>query len=216
MNVLFLITGGTRSGKSSFAEQLAEKIYDNSTQKQKIAYIATGAAADEEFEDRIKKHKERRKSIFTTYEEEIEIDKKLAEIYDSHQIFIIECMSTWLGNIYYKFKKNEIESKSQDIIRQVIKIITKRPYKEIVKKSFSENMLKIENKLFKNSIKKALKISKSDKILIIVTSETGLGIIPENSLARSFRDNLGLLNQIVANSANFVYLLISGEAVRIK
>ena len=125
-------------------------------------------------------------------------------------------MSTWLGNIYYKFKKNEIESKSQDIIRQVIKIITKRPYKEIVKKSFSENMLKIENKLFKNSIKKALKISKSDKILIIVTSETGLGIIPENSLARSFRDNLGLLNQIVANSANFVYLLISGEAVRIK
>ena len=216
MNALILITGGTRSGKSAFAEKLAEEIYNSSIQKQKIAYIATGAPIDKEFKERIKKHKERRKDIFLTYEEEVYIDKKILEIYKKHQVFIIECMSTWLGNIYYKYKEDEIVIKSQDIIKRLITVILDGQKQEDVKNSFIKRVLKLEKKNFKNSIKKLLKINESDKILIFVTSETGLGIIPDNPMARSYRDNLGLLNQIVANSANFVYLLVSGQPLRIK
>ena len=52
--------------------------------------------------------------------------------------------------------------------------------------------------------------------VILVTSETGLGIIPENKLSRQFRDANGRLNQAVAAIANEVFFVAAGIALRIK
>ena len=52
--------------------------------------------------------------------------------------------------------------------------------------------------------------------VILVASETGLGIIPENKLSRQFRDANGRLNQAVAAAANEVFFLAAGIALRIK
>jgi adenosylcobinamide kinase/adenosylcobinamide-phosphate guanylyltransferase len=52
--------------------------------------------------------------------------------------------------------------------------------------------------------------------LIIVANEVGMGIIPENAMARQFRDLAGQLNQKVAQKAATVILMISGIAVTIK
>ena len=52
--------------------------------------------------------------------------------------------------------------------------------------------------------------------VILVASETGLGIIPENKLSRQFRDASGRLNQAVANVANEVFFVAAGIALRIK
>ena len=52
--------------------------------------------------------------------------------------------------------------------------------------------------------------------LILVTNEVGMGIIPENRLARSYRDTLGRLNQEVARRAGQVVLMVSGLPVAIK
>jgi len=52
--------------------------------------------------------------------------------------------------------------------------------------------------------------------LIIVSNEIGMGIVPDNPLARRFRDQAGKLNQIVAETADEVYLVVSGIPVRIK
>ena len=46
--------------------------------------------------------------------------------------------------------------------------------------------------------------------VILVASETGLGIIPENKLSRQFRDANGRLNQAVAAVANEVFLSLRG------
>lgn len=52
--------------------------------------------------------------------------------------------------------------------------------------------------------------------VILVASETGLGIIPENKLSRRFRDANGRLNQAVAALANEVFFVAAGIALRIK
>ena len=52
--------------------------------------------------------------------------------------------------------------------------------------------------------------------LIVVSNELGMGIVPENKLAREFRDIAGRCNQIIARMADEVYFMISGIELKIK
>ena len=66
-------------------------------------------------------------------------------------------------------------------------------------------------------IDKLLKSARSTQaIVIFVTNEVGMGIVPDNALARQYRDIAGMVNQRVAGYADEVYLVISGLAVEIK
>lgn len=70
----------------------------------------------------------------------------------------------------------------------------------------------IENKI--SGLSAALKKIKARSI--VVSNEVGLGIVPENKLARDFRDIAGRMNQLVAGRADNVFVLISGIPWRIK
>lgn len=52
--------------------------------------------------------------------------------------------------------------------------------------------------------------------LFLVSNEVGMGIVPENSLSRQFRDFAGILNQKVAQAADEVYLMAAGLSTKIK
>lgn len=52
--------------------------------------------------------------------------------------------------------------------------------------------------------------------LVMVTNEVGMGIVPENALARRFRDEAGRLNRRVADSADAVIVMFAGQALRLK
>lgn len=52
--------------------------------------------------------------------------------------------------------------------------------------------------------------------VVFVTNEVGAGIVPENKLARAFRDAAGLLNQKVAASSDEVYMAVSGISLQLK
>ena len=52
--------------------------------------------------------------------------------------------------------------------------------------------------------------------IVLVASETGLGIVPDNALSRRFRDANGLLNQAIAALADEVFFVTAGLALRIK
>jgi adenosylcobinamide kinase/adenosylcobinamide-phosphate guanylyltransferase len=59
--------------------------------------------------------------------------------------------------------------------------------------------------------------AKSMKIdIIVITNEVGLGVIPENKLARDYSSELGKLNRLIAQIADKVILMVSGIPVRIK
>lgn len=58
--------------------------------------------------------------------------------------------------------------------------------------------------------------SENSSAIIIVSNEVGMGIVPGNEMARSFRDWAGILNQSVASIADEVYMTVSGIPLKIK
>ncbi len=75
----------------------------------------------------------------------------------------------------------------------------------------------INEKTILEKIKKLVEIIlKADYTVIVISNEVGGGIVPDNELGRKFRDTAGLANQIMAESAQQVYLVVSGILIKIK
>lgn len=91
MKRVILITGGSRSGKSSYAEQLALSLSDAPV------YLATARIWDDEFRERVRRHKERRGPQWTNLEEE-----KYLSLHDlSGRVVVIDCMTLWATNFFF-------------------------------------------------------------------------------------------------------------------
>ncbi|MEP1934647.1 MAG: bifunctional adenosylcobinamide kinase/adenosylcobinamide-phosphate guanylyltransferase [Roseibium sp.] len=92
------VFGGARSGKSRFAETLAEN-----SGLQKI-YIATGAAFDAEMADRIDRHQVQRGSSWTTVEEQIDLVGVIAREASETRVLLVDCLTLWLSNLMFADK----------------------------------------------------------------------------------------------------------------
>lgn len=62
----------------------------------------------------------------------------------------------------------------------------------------------------------ATALSRQRSPVVLVTNEVGLGIVPDNALARAFRDAAGFVNQRIAEVADEVELVVSGLPIRVK
>ncbi len=51
---------------------------------------------------------------------------------------------------------------------------------------------------------------------VVVTNEVGDGVVPDNALARRFRDTLGLVNQVFVEHAHHAYLCVAGRALSLR
>ena len=91
MKKVILITGGTRSGKSRYAEELALKMSPNPV------YVATAHVWDEEFAKRVKRHQERRGPEWTNIEEE----KQLSRHDLTGRVAVIDCITLWCTNYFF-------------------------------------------------------------------------------------------------------------------
>ncbi len=90
---IIFITGGARSGKSSFA------LGNASILKGRKAYIATAEALDEEMKDRIEKHRRQRGKDWEAIEEPLKIAELIRKGTDGYKVVIIDCLTLWLSNI---------------------------------------------------------------------------------------------------------------------
>lgn len=91
-----MVTGGVRSGKSSFSLSLAEESFASS----KI-FIATAEVCDEEMAKRAKNHQLERGESWTTVESGAELAQAIASCPD-HASIIVDCLTVWLGTVWYK------------------------------------------------------------------------------------------------------------------
>lgn len=91
MKKIILITGGQRSGKSNKAEELALSLSSNPI------YVATAHIWDDEFRERVRKHKERRGPQWTNIEEELYLSRHDL----SGRVAVIDCVTLWLTNFFY-------------------------------------------------------------------------------------------------------------------
>lgn len=111
MPELILITGGTRSGKSKFAVELASSF------SEKVIFIATAPRnIDEEMERRIKRHRFSRPSSWEVVEEEKNLASCLARINSPEYAVIIDCLTLFISNLLMERKGEE------EILNEVRKI----------------------------------------------------------------------------------------------
>lgn len=90
MKRIILITGGERSGKSSYAEKLALTLSENPI------YMATAHIWDDEFRLRVKRHQERRGPQWTNIEEE----RTLSAHHVTGRVILVDCLTLWATNFY--------------------------------------------------------------------------------------------------------------------
>ena len=89
---IMLITGGQRSGKSSYAQKLALSLNENPV------FLATSAVWDEEHRQRIERHKRDRGAEWTNIEEL----KDLQKINVNHRVVVIDCVTLWSTNFFHE------------------------------------------------------------------------------------------------------------------
>jgi adenosylcobinamide kinase/adenosylcobinamide-phosphate guanylyltransferase len=94
--MIYLITGGERSGKSSYAENLAKEL------AAQPLYVATARKWDADFQKRIDRHQKDRDERWVNIEKE----KKLSEIDFSGNVAIVDCVTLWLTNFFVDTKND--------------------------------------------------------------------------------------------------------------
>ncbi|WP_432665707.1 bifunctional adenosylcobinamide kinase/adenosylcobinamide-phosphate guanylyltransferase [Wukongibacter baidiensis] len=183
---IILVTGGARSGKSSFAEKLVADIGEE------IAYIATAIPFDEGMKDRIKKHRESRPGEWTTYEIYKDVYRSIGEISENHDTILLDCVTILVTNLMFENTEINWDEIARDKIDEIEDSIKEQV--ELLMKEIREKKMKC----------------------VLVTNELGMGIVPENRLSRIFRDIAGRINQLVAANADEVYFAVSGIPMKIK
>ena len=90
---IIFITGGARSGKSRFAQEMAEKFPGSK------AYLATAQGLDEEMKDRIARHQKSRPRTWLTLEEPIHIGEVVQREGKRFDLLLLDCLTLWLSNL---------------------------------------------------------------------------------------------------------------------
>ena len=96
---LIFITGGARSGKSRYAQQLALQLSNHPV------YVATARHWDDDFEKRIQRHQAERDERWTSIEEE----KNISGLSLSGKVVVMDCVTLWLTN-FFTDTKYDIEA----------------------------------------------------------------------------------------------------------
>jgi adenosylcobinamide kinase/adenosylcobinamide-phosphate guanylyltransferase len=111
MGKIILITGGQRSGKSRYAEELALSLSDHPV------YVATAHIWDEEFRQRVLHHQERRGPQWTNIEDE----RKLSRHNLTGQVAVIDCITLWCTNFFFDRNKPDNEQPTVDEALKLLK-----------------------------------------------------------------------------------------------
>lgn len=182
-----MITGGQRSGKSSFAERMALELTEGC--KQGPVYLATARIWDSEFAHRVERHKARRGERWTN----LECEKYISDCNLQGRVVVIDCVTLWATNFFFDLSAAAESAEAVDaadgtLVERVLGLMKRELHK----------------------------LAKLEATLIFVTNEIGLGGVSENKLQRQFTDIEGWFNQHLAEYADDVYLMVSGIPVKIK
>ncbi len=175
---LILVTGGSRSGKSAFAQELAE------AQPPPRIFVATCPVVDTEMAARIRRHQALRdQRRWRTVEEETGLVRILEQLKGS-PVVLVDCLTLWVNNLVYRASCHGREPDEEAMALEARRLC-----------QATDHLV---------------------GTVIMVTGEVGSAVVPENRLARLYRDLVGRVNQEVARAADEVYLVVCGLPQRFK
>ena len=211
--VSVLIIGGARSGKSRLAEGLAARWSP-------VRYVAPGhvpdpdEAADAEWAARIAAHRQRRPPAWTTIET-ADVPAALAACgeplpdpggacADGHGgaepagAVLVDCLGTWVTRLVDdagawadRERAEHVVHRAAGQLTAVLRELTGAPARPA----------------------RAPGTRRTPGLIVLVTSETGLGVVPGHASGRLFRDLLGRVNEVVAAACDRVLLVVAGRVL---
>lgn len=201
MGQLVLVTGGARSGKSQFAERLVKE-----SQLAQICYVATQSnqVVDEESLLRIAQHQAQRPNEWHTLEQFENLDAYFLA-HAEYDGYLVDCLTAWVTNLFFDKLGRLIEDSHSQL-----------DFDTYIEKMTRDQIRSFEIELLTEAKRMTQAIQTVQASFWVVTNEVGLGIVPENKLARIFRDYLGKVNQWVASQADEVYLVVAGIEMKVK
>lgn len=151
-------------------------------------FIATAEAFDKEMEEKIRKHRSERSGIWETHE----TDKK-------------KPAQSLIKHINLQARENTVV---------LIDCLTLWLTNILMADEFNE---KTAQDTLQHTITTLINtMLSSNASFLLVTNELGMGIVPENKLARKFRELSGEMNSMIANAADELYLVVAGIPLKLK
>ncbi len=212
---LILVTGGARSGKSTYAERLAAQLAE--PHGGRVTYIATSQTYDEEMEQRVRAHQSSRPATWTTVECPVEVPAAVRAAAAGMAaegagggasagapVVLLDCVTLWVTNLLFQggaFGGSEPPEDGYNYDKDLLPPAEERAAAARVTAAV-------------DGLVEA--VAETGVTLVAVTNEVGLGVVPEYPLARLYRDQLGWANQRLARDADGLYLLVSGYPLDVK
>jgi len=189
---LTLILGGVRSGKSNFAQALAEELGDSD-----VLFVATAETRDEEMVRRVTLHRQSRPSQWRTLEQPLQVGQAIGAIQDLPSVVLLDCLTLLVSNVLL----SDIDWQDDPQHAQ--------PTLSSARADVWETRLQVE-------LEQLLDVVRQRPVhLIVVSGEVGMGVVPEHALGRLFRDLLGRSNQWLATRAHETYFMVAGMPIPI-
>lgn len=156
----------------------------------RVLYIATSQIFDEEMAARIQHHRDSRPAHWRTEERWQQLDDIITPDNDPQEAILLECITTLITNQLFALG-GVSDPDSWDF--QALEASVQQQIEALI-----------------------VACQRCPSSVVLVTNEVGMGIVPENRLARHFRDIAGRVNQRLAQAADDVWLVVSGIGVKIK
>ncbi|KSU83216.1 MULTISPECIES: bifunctional adenosylcobinamide kinase/adenosylcobinamide-phosphate guanylyltransferase [Fictibacillus] len=183
--MLIFITGGVRSGKSSFAEMVA--VY-HGNKGYRLHYVATCDQSGEEMAERINRHREDREKsgyAWKTWEQPRNIHD-LCTVFKQEEVILLDCLTNLVSN--------ELFDGWQENRKQWEGIA----FRELVFQKIMDAIIELE---------------KQCGVLIIVSNEVFQGLLPDDSGTFYFMQIMGHLHQHIVRQAHWVYQVEFGMPI---
>ena len=184
---LVMITGGARSGKSRAAQELA---VSRQLDGQSVTVAVFGSASDSEMSERIARHQADRPADFALLEGNGSLEWLVSV--PEGRLLLVDCLGTCLGRIMLDAWSHLADSG--------------------VEMGDAEDL----PAGFELAVRGAIDLTVSALVdragdTLVVTNETGSGVVPAYATGRLFRDELGRANRLFADRAQASYLAIAGR-----
>ncbi|CDG20446.1 Bifunctional adenosylcobalamin biosynthesis protein CobU [Xenorhabdus poinarii G6] len=175
-------------GARSGKSRYAERLL--AKQCEQVLYIATAQATDEEMAARIERHKQTRPAHWRTWEGHQDLGAVIRRYRQEQEGVILECVTTFIANLLFDLAEG-VSADELDFAS--LEVFIQHQLDDVIEASLV-----------------------CPKPVYLVSNELGMGVIPENRLARHFVDIAGRANQKLAQAAKEVWLMVSGIGVKIK
>lgn len=172
-------------GARSGKSSFSEKLAE--TYGSKVIYVATATVQDEEMARRVAHHRFRRPASWDTVEETHYLEKVVDRYGNEADVLLIDCLTMWISNLLL----DEILPAPGSSFEEKEAFILERA------RALAEIACQVKARV------------------ILVTNEVGWGLVPDNQLGRAFRDAAGRVNQLLAQRAELVYLVVAGLPIEL-